>query len=362
MDGFEEILLNSSVLSNNKIGSIHILVHNVYQIPCFFTKIYKHFTDKPEILKCKDRLIRANRLIDMILKRGYDLCLLQEMWGENTDLISNKLVNYEIPKMYRSINYVPACFASFFNSVKNMYDKNGGLFLCHKPVLERLWHGHYTFKNCEGEELYNKSFSITLFNATEVWDGKYLIVGNVHNYSSHPLKTCEIRKMQREEMIEFMNHCYYKITDFMNWGKSDDDPTLSQYLSIDISPTLYAAKEWKNVGVILGGDFNFGVESDARTLSQEYMEVLKIFDAVDLFRDNKIYDNGNDFSYDPLQNYYAADENMTHTSTMDYLLNLKKFGLADDLLHFNAISKMIKPEYKHETSDHYALDIELFLL
>jgi len=237
-----------------------------------------------------DRYERSQKLYSLL--NGYDLCCLQEF--------CNYVENDKSLKVFNLKGYITEPIGNM-NKVLHACDHrnpNGGLLTAIRYDMKVIWYDEYNFEHYGGEESLNRSASFTLINMNNYWNGKYLLMCNVHFCTDNATDDSVIREQQRGELFNYLS----------NLGEK-----------------LYPLNfKWENCGVIIAGCFNANdtsVINNTTTHSTEYKRLLQCFgpshDLLAGVSSCKL-----EYTFNTDLNKYADKKRCNDTSRMDYIFSL----------------------------------------
>jgi hypothetical protein len=275
-----------------------------------------------------DRYERARKLYDLL--HGYDLCCLQEFcnYVEDDKRMKSFTLRGSIEQPTGNMNkFLHAC---------DHRNPNGGLLTAIRYDMKVIWYDEYNFQHFGGEESLNRSASFTLINMNNYWEGKYLLMCNVHFCTDNASDDSVVREQQRGELFDY----------FSNLGDK-----------------LYPLNfRWENCGVIIAGCFNttdtavINHSAGANiTHSTEYKRLLQCFGpSHDLLAGVSSCNLEHTFNTD--LNKYADKKRCNDTSRMDYIFSLDSIPgkkTTHTTLPLTAESGEILTDV--EISDHYPI-------
>ncbi|KAG7348365.1 hypothetical protein IV203_017070 [Nitzschia inconspicua] len=197
--------------------------------------------------------------------------------------------------------------------------QTGGLFDFASPKLSCRYRHKRTFTKSRSKSL--KGVEATLWDVPKWGNHRRLLVFNTHLDPWH----IENRNEQVHEIINFVGETIAAI--------EKEDKT-------------YQLEDWKNTGVLVLGDFNI------KANSVEYQDtLLSNLGWVDYF-------------HDVTCQTYAIENSLAcypeDCGRIDYIFGLERYGSKYTFLPLLAVSRSIRKEpVGEESSDHYALEIEL---
>jgi len=300
------------LISFNTLQPVYTIANNLYYI----LKRTPGYSDRHE---------RARDLYGLLL--GYDLCCLQEF---SNDVSLERILNVfnirgGLPQPVGNVNKViHAC---------DHANPNGGLLTLARSDLRIIWYDEYKFSRYGTEEFLNRSASFCLLNMNNYWEGKYLLVCNVHFHTAPATDDDIVREQQRGELFD------YFIT-----------------LSDKLFPLNFS---WENCGVIITGCFNASdtsISNNNVVQGLEYKKILECFGpAHDLMAGVSSCRLTHTFNTD--LNKYADPKRANDTSRMDYIISLDsipgKKGISHKTMPLTAESADILTDIT--ISDHYPI-------
>lgn len=320
---------------------VKVITQNAFQIP-WFTSTYNKIANKISTPaeydtrgeNCRDQEIRAVRLIEEI--KDYDIVALQEMWGSNMDTIYNAMKEQEL-KMPNELtsHIVSGRMAEYYNHRSVIVKQTGGLFFGAKTPI--IWYRHHRFLNDTGEQYLSKGAGFVLLDMNEFWEGKYLLVCNVHMFSAHKTEDRDERQKQRDEINE-------------------------EFIKIHKKELFPLGFSWENCGVIVVGTFNtpyFRYDRTGRTT--EYLKLTCDFapraGATQDFYIQLHPDCQRTQTYDFVNNCYFDHADRDDAGRVDYILGLSSIprenGARTNTMVLEATECDIIRDV--ECSDHFAV-------
>lgn len=359
---------NKERKEKKRMKAVRIFNCNTYQIPWFVVQYAKWWRPSYPFDNCTDQVKRIYRLIDA-LGGKFDICTFQEMFGANHVTLLDWLVlnQYMIPSVYYDTFCPDTGLKGLISNVWNTYltyrRRTGGLLFACKQSLHTIWHLHLNFTCSNDEESANKSYSITLLDASEYWGlSKYLLLCNVHFHSLDPHVDSVSRSKQREEV---------KAT----------------FIKIHTEQKYPNDFVWANCGVVLVGDFNCAYRKilgddiaitedkliDHKDTTDGYDNLLSMFGPHiilrDLYRDKQMWVDPllenifnslklYDYTYDGHANSYVNPKTVRDSSRMDYIFVADAIpSLANDIISVLKLKcldcKILTQPKGEEISDHY---------
>ncbi len=321
--------------------SVKIITLNTFQIP-WLTSAYNKIANRISTPvehdtrgdNCRDQELRATRLIEEI--KDYDIVALQEMWGSNMDTIHTamKEQGLAMPDELTS-HIVSGRMAEYYNHKSVISKQIGGLFFGTKAPI--IWYRHHRFTNDTGEQYLSKGVGFALLDMNEYWEGKYLLVCNVHMFSAHKTEDREERQKQRNEINE-------------------------EFVKIHKEELFPLGFSWENCGVVLVGTFNTPYfRNDRMGRMTEYLKLTCDFapraGATQDFYIQLHPDCQRVFTYDFVNNSYFNHDNRDDAARLDYILGLSSIpgenGARTSVMQLEATKCDINRN--EECSDHFAV-------
>lgn len=274
--------------------------------------------------------------------RRPDLVFFQEVWGSGLIELTQS-IDYDIPPFRRLLPHwwtnnvcsavLPAALAEMVNSLHLLYwRQTGGLYDFSLPQLHCCYRKKHTFTKSRSKSL--KGVEATLWDIPQWGENnsnhhhhrrrrRQLLVFNTHLDPWH----VDNRNIQIQEIFDFVGETLSAIE------KKNDEDT--------------ATIDWSNTAVLLVGDFNMKPDSD------KYREIFlrSNEDLIDYFEGER-------------QHTYAIENSWTcypkDCGRIDYIFGLQRYGSTHEFLPLEVVSRDIRKEIScEESSDHYALEIEL---
>jgi endonuclease/exonuclease/phosphatase family metal-dependent hydrolase len=335
---------------------VKIITLNTFQVP-WFVSAYNRWANRiPSSMysggeedsrgsTCLHQTERAERLVERI--KGYDIVALQEMWGANLPMIHEamKKEKLEMPEELTDHIY-EGRLAEYYNHKAIMAEATGGLFFGTKTPI--IWYRHHTFTYDYGETGLHKGVGFALLDMNKFWEGKYLLVCNVHMFSAHKNEDRIERQKQRDEINQEFEKMHTE----------------------ELYPLGF---EWDNCGVLLVGTFNTSYyKPDRSGRAMEYHKLMNDFapraGATRDFFIEKNPDQPRAKTYDFIHNQYVIGNDETNCGRVDYILGLNSIprgnGMRTNCMQLEAVSfDIIRPDCerppRQECSDHFAVVAEI---
>jgi endonuclease/exonuclease/phosphatase family metal-dependent hydrolase len=327
---------------------VNIITLNTFQLPWFVSTYNKLFgrisvIDNGES-NCTDQEIRARLLIDRI--NGYDIVALQEMWGSNLDSVYAAMKEqYEMPeKLTKGIS--SGRMSEFYNHKAVMTEQTGGLFFGTKAPM--IWYRHHRFEYDYGEEMLSKGVGFALLDMNEYWEGKYLLVCNVHMFSNNKNEDRIERQKQRDEIN-------------------------AEFVAMHTEELYPLGFNWDNCGVIMVGTLNTSYyRLDRSGRAMEYHKLMADFapraGATQDFFMQKHPDQPRAQTFDFIHNKYVISTLGDDAGRVDYILGIGSIprgnGMRTNTMTLEATEcDIIRPDRERprrdECSDHFAVYAKL---
>lgn len=324
---------------------VKIITLNAFQVP-WLTSTYNKLSNRIATPvehdtrgeNCRDQEIRATRLVEEI--KDYHIVALQEMWGASMNTIHTamKEQGHHIPEELTS-HIVSGNLADYYNHKAVIAKQLGGLFFGSKIPI--IWYRHHRFANDSGEQYLSKGVGFALLDMNEFWEGKYLLVCNVHMFSSHKSEDRAERQKQRDEIND-------------------------EFIQIHKEELFPLGFNWENCGVVIVGTFNtpyFRYDRAGRTT--EYLKLTCDFapraGATQDFYIQLHPDCQRIQTYDFVNNRYFDHTFRDDSSRVDYILGLSSIprgnGMRSNVMVLEATECDIIRD--SECSDHFPVTASL---
>jgi hypothetical protein len=304
-----------------KASALKLMSFNTYLI----SKPFNHNRETyPELraTKIRDRLLTPKGHPEDTRNHQNHLIFCQEVWGsglaELTDNIRYTLPPHRTP--WNIFSSIPS-LSEVVNTWYLRWMRTGGLYDFASPELTCRYRSKHTFTKSRTKSL--KGVEATLWDVPQWGVDKRLLVFNTHLDPWH----VDNRRFQVQEIVKFVGETIEAI------DKNDDT----------ILPKDF---NWTNTAVVILGDFNIKADT------AEYQDTLMSNPGwIDYFQGE-------------LRHTYANENSLARSpkdyGRIDYIFGLQSYGTTHRFLPLKVVHRAIRKEAPgDESSDHYALEIEL---